>query len=497
MNLIFRLAALFLVGLARLWADNQRPAGDRLIDLNVIALDSHGQPVTGLDSDDFQVTDAGKAQKIAFFRHNDSKLWQEPRRSLKEFSNRRSANIPHATVILFDLMNERFGTRGSAANQLVHDLETMESADYLYLYFLTLDGGLYAAHGLPESAASVESAGIPWTRQIKTLMDDSLRKVMRVRPAEIDVAVRVQLTYAALERLAVEVSRVPGRKNIVWITDGVPIELGPRRSDTGDFVDFTPLLQQLSEAMDQSGMAIYPVRQVMLGSPDSIGAGPGGGVGSLETLDEFAGLTGGRPDSGKDIGAVVRQAMNDMRTSYQIGYYAASKNWDSKFHKLRVTCRRKGVRLQAKTGYYAWFEPVGARARHALETVAASPFDTAEIGLWGSLEVDPGSPLSARIDAHIDANDVALAKDGDGYKCLLRLAAVTSTDDRPLSISEFISVDLHYSTEDANRVMKEGIAVSEKVAIGEGIKQVRLVVFDQGSNSVGSLTLPTIPRPQP
>ena len=65
-------------------------------------------------------------------------------------------------------------------------------------------------------------------------------------------------------------------------------------------------------------------------------------------------MTGGRPDAGKDIGAAIQQAMTDVRASYQIGYYPPERNWDGKFHKLRITTKRKGVKLQGKTGYYAW-----------------------------------------------------------------------------------------------------------------------------------------------
>ncbi len=56
--------------------------------LNVIAVDNQGQPVNDLTSDDFQVTDAGKPQKISFFRHNESKLWRTPSLGPNEFSNR-------------------------------------------------------------------------------------------------------------------------------------------------------------------------------------------------------------------------------------------------------------------------------------------------------------------------------------------------------------------------------------------------------------------------
>jgi hypothetical protein len=39
----------------------------KLVDLDVVAFDSHGQPVTDLTADDFQITDAGKPQTISFF----------------------------------------------------------------------------------------------------------------------------------------------------------------------------------------------------------------------------------------------------------------------------------------------------------------------------------------------------------------------------------------------------------------------------------------------
>ena len=60
----------------------------RLLNLDVIAVDSHGQPVNDLIADDFEVTDANKPQKIVFFRHKDSTQWQVPSPAPNQFSNR-------------------------------------------------------------------------------------------------------------------------------------------------------------------------------------------------------------------------------------------------------------------------------------------------------------------------------------------------------------------------------------------------------------------------
>lgn len=475
----------------------------KLLDLTVVALDSHEQPVNDLTVDDFQVTDAGKPQKIVFFRHREAALRQSPKLGPNELSNRGGESVPYATVILFDLMNESFGSRGTAANEIIKTLENLPTAEYLYLYIVTIDGRLFAVHGLPNGEEGPDAAH--WTKLIKPQLDKALKTVLRNRPVEVDIAIRTQMTFAALDQMGLELSRVPGRKNLVWVTDGVPIGLGPVRSDTGEFVDFTPQMRQLSQALERSGVAIYPVRQVMMGSPDRIGetsggAGATGGAGtgmqSIATLDEFASVTGGRPNLGKDIGAALKQAMNDVRVSYQIGYYAPERNWDGKFHKVRVTCKRKGVKIQAKTGYYAWAVPPGEGSEQAIRAVAGTQFDAAEIGLHGSLTADPEDKRSMHLNVPIDAHDVAFGQQGDHSDAQLRLAVVGYLSDGRVEGSRVIPFDVHYSAEEREKARSEGIVLSRSVPVSDQVGRLRLIVFDRGSNAIGSLTFPLSPPAQ-
>ncbi len=497
--MILPIAIALALAVAPLQGDDLSQPEPRLIDLNVVAVDSHGLPVNDLTSDDFQVSDAGKEQKIAFFHHTDNSRWQPQSRVPNEFSNRGGPEIPYATVILFDLMNEGFGARGYARNQIVQNLQNLESADYLYMYILTVDGRLFELHGLHGISEGATAAnGQPWTRQIKPLMDDAMRTVTRIRPPDIDVAIRVSLTFQALESLAEQLSRVPGRKSVVWVTDGVPIVLGPMRSDTGDFVDFTPQLRKMSEGLDRSGVAIYPVRQVMIGAGDSIGdtsgagetGGAGTGVSSIETLNQFAGLTGGRPNAGKDISSAVKQAMSDVRTSYQMGYYATPQNWDNKFHKLRVTCKRKGVRIQSKSGYYAWAEAPGTHAKQAFDSAKSTNFDAAEIGLRAKISVDPKDGRVASFDLRIDANDIAWVREGNDFTGQLRLTVVHYLTDGRTESMPIIPLDLHYTSQQRDAALKEGVDFPMEVPTGHSGTQFRIIVFDRGSNAIGSLTIP-------
>ena len=52
----------------------QAPAGAPMVQLNVVALDSDGNPVTGLTADDFKITDQGTAQRVAFLHRTASPL---------------------------------------------------------------------------------------------------------------------------------------------------------------------------------------------------------------------------------------------------------------------------------------------------------------------------------------------------------------------------------------------------------------------------------------
>ncbi|HUI82257.1 MAG TPA: VWA domain-containing protein [Bryobacteraceae bacterium] len=488
---MFRIVVGLVLVLAPLYGASE--AEPRMMDLNVVAVDSHGQPVGDMTRDEFRVSDAGKPQTIAFFRHRDTKDGRAPALGPNEFSNRSATNIPRATLILFDLLNEDFGTQGFAANNLIHSLESLESADYLYLYLLTLDGHLYPVHGLPAQPGEAGPPGAaPWTRQIKPLLDGALRTVLQARRTDIDVAIRVPMTFKALDAIAIELSSVPGHKNIVWITDGVPMELGPNRSDIGDYVDYTPLLRRMSDAFDRSGVSLYPARQIMLGSPDNPDGAGRSGISSVATLNELAEMTGGRPDAGKDIGGAVRQAISDARTSYQIGYYPGEKNWDDKIHKLRVMCTRKGVRIQTKTSYYAWRENLGAKSEQAIDSVIPTMFDAGEIGLRGTLSPIANSART-RLAAQIDAQDVVLVHTGDVYDGQLRLAVVgyaPGTEPKRLAT---IPLDLHYSDQDRDRALQQGISFVQDVTLPEDVRTVRLIVFDRGSNAIGSVTMPVPP----
>ena len=92
-------------------AAKDNPEGDSApVALNVAAVDSHGQPVSGLRAEDFQILDNGKPRKV---------VW------LRDLSHAITANKGQApaTFILIDLYNSDLEARGLTANEVVRTLE--------------------------------------------------------------------------------------------------------------------------------------------------------------------------------------------------------------------------------------------------------------------------------------------------------------------------------------------------------------------------------------
>jgi VWFA-related protein len=469
----------------------------KVVDLNVVALDSQGRPADDLTADDFQITDAGKPQSIVFFRHNDDGLRRVRNGEFRGFTNLRPG-AANATVILFDLFNESPGSRGHARNEIVRRLESLESGDRLYLYLLSQQGRLVPVHGLPTPGETAPPEKTPWTREIRALLGRPLNRAVG-GPSDLQIGDRLTLTYFALESLSAQLGALPGRKNVVWISHGVPISLGA----PGGAIDYTPELRRVYTAMERANVAIYPVQEML---PDlaeivppqvteqkrsnniRLGDAPAqySGMGSRATLRIFADLTGGGFYGDGDTGTAIREAMEDLRTSYQIAWRPAAEERDAKYHKIVVTCRRKGVRLRTRAGYFALPE-AAVDEKESIADAVASPFNAAEIGI--RLTASPAADGKVRLQLRIDPADVLLLREGGVYTGELLVEVAGYVADGRSQVIPVAPVHLRLTPEEYSHVLRDGVPYETKLALGERIRKVRLIVLDPRLGTTGSMTV--------
>jgi VWFA-related protein len=328
-------------------------------------LDEQGQPVTDLDSADFQIFDDDKPQPILFF---------------KALPTPGTGKNPPTTLVLFDLLNTFAGQRENSVTLLSHALEPLEQSDSIGLYILTNHADLYPVHALsvPQPAAAQPAGNQkpddpPWTRQTRALLDQAIQKINALRIKDYqDQGFIAAATFMALGHLGDAFMKIPGPKAIVWISRGAPnwvdypygckdamfsdgssTYLGgrcgsdcTRRAAVAKCIDYTPFLQHFSANLTRSDTMVYTV---MIDPEAAIFSKDRGRP--RDTLEQLADVSGGQFYLHGEIEKAIDQSQKDIRMRYQLAYDAPVPN--GKFHKLRVECSRKGVRVVAPEGYYS------------------------------------------------------------------------------------------------------------------------------------------------
>jgi len=155
-------------------------------------------------------------------------------------------------------------------------------------------------------------------------------------------------------------------------------------------------------------------------------------------MQELAESTGGFliADT-NDIHKPLRRIMEDVGTHYELTYTPTSQTYDGRFRRIEVRLARKGLRVQARDGYYALpdleGEPLLPFEMAALKALDASPppqalryhaaalrFGPAQGGAYYDMVFDlPMSQLTVHLDrehpiARLHASFLALLKDERG-----------------------------------------------------------------------------------
>ncbi|HTS65067.1 MAG TPA: VWA domain-containing protein [Candidatus Acidoferrales bacterium] len=75
----------------------------------------------------------------------------------------------------------------------------------------------------------------------------------------------------------------------------------------------------------------------------------------ISVMERLARETGGSDfdGEGKGLNEGFRRIGEELRSSYELAYHTSNPPGDRTFHKIAIHCRRPGLTVRAKTGYYA------------------------------------------------------------------------------------------------------------------------------------------------
>jgi VWFA-related protein len=502
----------------------------RLVQVNVIAQDGNGNPITGLTKDDFTLLDQGQSQSISFFSEERNQPISTAATagvpSINHFSNRfaEKSGVPTSvTVILMDVLNTRAPDMAYARKQVTKFLSQLQPQDHVALY--SLSSKLYILHDFTQDASALlralerdpnldnfrTAASEPEAADTGDAAFNSAVDRSNARAAQFYMNDRVERTALAVKVIADHISGLPGRKNLVWVSGSFPIDI--IGGDLAfDHVSYSQQIEDAARSLNNANVAIYPVdargliaNPNMARNPGPRGGGRGaparGSNGSMfaarqnfDTMNILAERTGGRAYyNTNDIHGSVRRAIDDSRVTYVLGYYPSIGQWDGKFREIKVTVKRSGAHLRYRRGYFAIQDASNdpGKNRQLMADAVWSPLEATELGLdVQATSIDVPGARQLKTEVRISANQLRFTQSGDRWKDDLEVVWVElGGNGKALgTVSNTLNMNLPQDAyEDASR---KGISFSSKLDLRDDAVEVRLVVRDGGSRAIGSVNIP-------
>jgi VWFA-related protein len=386
----------------------------RLVVVDVVVTDRSGASIAGLKPGDFQVFEAGSPQKVRFFEEHTSARVRPPEAPPKlpphQYTNF-PVDPPNDTmnILLFDILNTPITDQTYARQQMLKALETLPPGRQLALFIL--GGRLQMIQGpsgdsatLIQAAKTLQSAPARLVKNdqqaagetdLLATMANNAGAGSYGTPSPVEEQLRVALfkenshavderirsTLSALQALARMVSGYPGRKNLIWISSGIPFQIGPdakldKYHMWRDKKEFIPELERAGSLLANAQVSIYPVDvsgMQVLGvnasvSGTSFSAGGRDYRQALQdqsndewnnrvAMTDLATQTGGHAFFGtNDLSAAIKGAIEQGAHYYTIAYTPSSQKWDGSYRPIDIKSTRGGLELKYRKGYVATAE---------------------------------------------------------------------------------------------------------------------------------------------
>jgi VWFA-related protein len=533
-------------------------AGTHVVLVNVVAKDAHGKPVVDLSRDDFVLRDNGQEQKIALFALEQSSetataASNSPARLT--FTNRPGPNIAAVTVFLFDELNTQLADQEAAKKDFLRYLRGLPPSSRTAVF--VLGDSLALLHDFSQDLASLQEALAKHTNRVNPEVTaatapapssnsltgvqstntewDNFLKSSNQYYVDYTETVRATRTAAALQTIAGHLEGIPGRKTLIWISGGFPIQLGlrnkvdsasqsnagppghdrssgasgsgggksggsiqsissganaPNPELPGMGLSFESDVARAIRALNEADVAVYPVDargvtaayQADRGSSGKRGKPPKAVSGpdfNYETLETLAGETGGKAFHNiNDLSAAIQEAAGDARVSYSLAFSPAAGSLDGSYHRLEVTVKRSSVKLRYRPGYVA---APGTAVAPPLAEAIANPVALAGIGFTVHLDpVEGGYKASVTIDAHTLTLE---PKDGMWVGSLQFLVVVGREE-------QLTTIPLNFTEATMHQIQDRGLALGARVKTPPGTTGFSLGFRDAPSGMVGTLHVP-------
>jgi len=463
-------------------------ADTRLVQLTVVAHDKNGKAVADLNVDDLEVLDNHQRQTVRFFVPSIDGHRDPPAGFFSNSPPDGQTQGRGPTVFLLDFLTiaDDGYSQYRARQKAIDALATLPRGETAALFILDLTHGLTVLHDFTTDTDALSRAlrAFPWRtpapefdagnmRQDKStaLMAsvENQQKLM-LQPSQIYESLR------ALEALAADLATVPGRKPLIWISGGFPIQLKNR-------LNFADAVDQTTAKLKAANVSLYAVDSrglIAPGNPHYQDPWT-----NADPMWRIATHTGGQLYWNRnDIDGEIRKAFDDIRATYTLGYYRPADGDTTEKHRLKVNSTRKDVEVEFWEN-----EPSGSSASQPLPRQApVTNADRQDIPLTANV-TRRGDSIA--ISLHLDSKGIGLEENDGHWRGSAEVGAQFAGPDGKadgIAVSRTIKADLAKPAHD--KILADGLDYPTTLTIPKQAATLYVRVSDDRSGRTGLLSVP-------
>lgn len=511
-----------------------------IVNLEVYVRDKDGNPVHGLGPEDFRVYEDGDPMEITnFYAVEDGR----PVRSIgddapadeaaAEGTARPGIDLPRLPedqqlhlIIYVDNFNLRPASRNRTLARLrgflrskirpgdrmmvvSHD-RTLHLRQAFTSDMDLISDALDELEGLSGHLVDRDAQRRQVLEQIEEV-DDALLAMNRVRSYADSVSNEFGFSIRALQEQIRLLSGLPGRKALLYVSDGLPSVVGEDlflaveefyRDARGARLeamvyDLSPQYRQMVSQANAAGVTFYALDAGGLQTHSSVsadygGTARGGGLAYIDTirsanmnepLYRLSDDTGGVAVVGTNaIAANLEQMVDDFRNYYSIGY-AASHFGDGRYYDLDVEVLRDDVKVRHRQGYRDR-TPI-AQITDGLQATVHYGSEANPLGLEVGFEPpqrDDEGHFVLPMNVKIPIGNLTLVPRGDLFLATVRLGVVVRDDTGVSPVQMQEPLHLRIPAGELEDALGKHFTYSLSLAMRPGLSRIALSARDAFSS---------------
>jgi VWFA-related protein len=533
-------------------SDRKFSSTTELVLVPVVVRDKSGAHVAGLTKDDFQVSEAGKAQGVAVFEEVKASTApaRRPAASNGVYSNmlRQDTSTKRVVVIALDQVNSAYLDQARARQQLTEHLVEAVGDGSLTALVRIHSQGITVIHDFAsdpkvlvaglQAALAVEKGALSPT-EFETLnpalpsaaVEAALQSVCQKTNADIGEvrafyeqfqqkthfmaqSAAIMVTLDSMEHIAHALAGISGRKSLIWLTGSFPLSLNPFSEilDGQGAAYFRRTVQALNDAnvavypvdirgvinTEVSGLdAPYPTQLVKSNqrnqNPDR--SNPNSFAENeaklrMEAMRGFAASTGGVPFyNNNNVQNGIRNAIEDSSAYYMLGYYRSDKKTDLQWKPVNVKVRGQGLQVRSRSGYYAG-QTSGKTSTAELVNAMDSPWDYTGVPISIQWRGAPSADGQQKKKVPFEIMVNAASIDLSRHHLQLQYAAAVKALDGKTVTRWGETLEGDINPEQEKQIASSGITYRNALSLPAGKYLVRFVVRDDVTGHIGSVQAP-------